>query len=663
MISVTDLAKSFGDNHVLQGVDLEVAQGEVVAVIGPSGSGKSTLLRSLNYLEVPDAGTVTVGDASVTAPGASRAEVQALRSKTAMVFQAFHLFRNRTALDNVADTVRLHRHVPRAEARERATQLLASVGITGATLHQYPATLSGGQSQRVSIARALAAEPEALLLDEPTSALDPELVGEVLAVIRKLAAADTTMVIVTHEMRFAAEVADRVVFMDKGVVVEEGPARQVINHPSRERTRQFLRQLGTAEADPASATPAPGDASPAPETSTDGREGPLTGLRVVEFTHFIAGPSAGMRLAELGADVVKVEPPTGDPGRPSPHHEAASHFLALNRGKRSVVLDLRDPLDEAAAVDLVRGADIVVHNLAPESMQRHGLDAESVRTVNPGVIYASVSGFPAGSSRAQVRGFDGIGQAESGMVWVNGTPDSGPLKLPYAPVDTVAGDMLVEGILAAVVRRLRTGEGSVVDVSLFEAGIHLQQSYWGRYLQFGRVQERIGNLEADVAPAAEILRVSDGHVIMSAYLPHHYEALAKLLETPELLTDPRFATNDLRLSNQRELHDIIQAAIDRRGWDKQAATEAFASIHIAHGQVNSYDDVIATGLFDEINQVVTTTRPDGSSYQALNAPFRLNRHRPSITRPAPALGAHTDEVRAEITAGQWQAPHTTKETA
>lgn len=256
MIDVTGLSKTFrgrsGENTVLDGVDLHVDRGEVVAIIGPSGSGKSTLLRCLNLLESPDAGTIEIDGAAVCAPRIARDQVRALRAKTAMVFQSYHLFRNRTALQNVMDPMTA-KGTSAAEAEGEARTLLERVGIVGPTVTQYPVTLSGGQQQRVSIARALAAKPSAILLDEPTSALDPELVGEVLAVIRDLAEQDITLVIVTHEMAFAAEVADQVVFIDGGRIVEQGEARQVIRTPREERTRRFLRETADGPVRPADA--------------------------------------------------------------------------------------------------------------------------------------------------------------------------------------------------------------------------------------------------------------------------------------------------------------------------------------------------------------------------------------------------------------------------
>ena len=241
VLEVTGLKKSFGSHVVLADIDLAVRRGEVVAVIGPSGSGKSTMLRCLNLLETPDKGTLRIHDTTVTAPGFGRAEARDLRRHTGMVFQSHNLFKNRTALQNVTDPQTFGpKKIAADVAEERARQLLASVGITGRTVEQYPDTLSGGQQQRETNARALAVEPDVLLFDEPTSALDPELVGEVLQVMRALADASTTMVVVTHEMSFARDVANRVVFMDGGYVVEEGTPEQVLLNPQQERTQQFL---------------------------------------------------------------------------------------------------------------------------------------------------------------------------------------------------------------------------------------------------------------------------------------------------------------------------------------------------------------------------------------------------------------------------------------
>ena len=237
--------KSFGDNEVLKGVSLSVSPGETVAVIGPSGSGKSTLLRCMTLLERLDGGSLSYGDLDVVEEGryGGRATLAAARSRFGLVFQNYNLFPHYTVLKNVADAPVCVQRRPRAEAEADARALLAKMGLSGCE-DKVPCQLSGGQQQRVSIARALAMRPEVMFFDEPTSALDPELTGEVLKVIRQLAAERMTMVVVTHEMAFAREVADRVVFMAGGVVVEEGPAAQVIDDPREERTRAFLSRLG-----------------------------------------------------------------------------------------------------------------------------------------------------------------------------------------------------------------------------------------------------------------------------------------------------------------------------------------------------------------------------------------------------------------------------------
>ncbi len=241
-IAVVGLHKSFGDNHVLRGIDLEVAQGEVVCVIGPSGSGKSTLLRCVNRLEEASEGRVLIEGEDILDPDA---DVDELRSRIGMVFQSFNLFPHLSVLRNLTIAQRRVLRRSEAEAVEVARRNLERVGLLE-KIDAYPAHLSGGQQQRVAIARALSMEPDMMLFDEPTSALDPELVGEVLEVMRGLAGDGMTMMIVTHEMGFAREAADRVVFMDEGIVVEEGPPSAVLVDPVHERTRRFLKIVGQA---------------------------------------------------------------------------------------------------------------------------------------------------------------------------------------------------------------------------------------------------------------------------------------------------------------------------------------------------------------------------------------------------------------------------------
>ena len=242
------IQKSFGDNHVLRGIDLDVAAGSTSVLIGPSGSGKTTILRSLNVLERPDAGTIRIDDVEVdfgSLPdkgSAARKQIAALRAQSGMVFQAHNLFPHKTVLQNVIEGPVQVQKRPVDEAVDDATALLDQVGLSDKA-DQYPFQLSGGQQQRVGIARALALKPRVMLFDEPTSALDPELVGEVLSVIKDLAAEGWTTVLVTHEIRFAEHVADQVLFLDQGVVVERGTSAQVIGDPREERTQQFLKRI------------------------------------------------------------------------------------------------------------------------------------------------------------------------------------------------------------------------------------------------------------------------------------------------------------------------------------------------------------------------------------------------------------------------------------
>ena len=320
MIELVDVHKSFGDVEVLRGISASIGRGEVVCIVGPSGSGKSTILRCINGLEAYDNGSVTIDGVRVDRQ--SR-DIKSIRTQISMVFQRFNLFPHRTALENVIEGPVYVKGVRREDAIPRARELLARVGL-GGKADAYPAELSGGQMQRVAIARALAMQPKAILFDEPTSSLDPELVGEVLAVMRALAEDGMTMVVVTHEICSSAqEVADRVLFLDHGTILEEGPAKQVLTTPQHARTQEFLRRVLRPKsrrpvmADPFPLAPSLWAATAPPAPSTPPLEGSVTADVVVIGAGY-CGLSTALHLAERGTKVVVLEahePGWGGSGR------------------------------------------------------------------------------------------------------------------------------------------------------------------------------------------------------------------------------------------------------------------------------------------------------------------------------------------------------------
>ncbi len=242
ILKFNDIRKSFGELSVLKGIGLEVNKGDVVAILGPSGSGKTTLLRCLNFLERADSGSIVFDGVTYDAAKATKKEIHNLRMKTAFVFQNYNLFANKTAVENVMEGLVVARKMRKDEARAKALETLEKVGMLDWANH-YPIQLSGGQQQRVAIARAIATDPDIIFFDEPTSALDPELTGEVLSVMKTLAQEGMTMLVVTHEMKFARQVATHTVFMENGVIVEEGPTKEVFEHPREKRTQEFINRM------------------------------------------------------------------------------------------------------------------------------------------------------------------------------------------------------------------------------------------------------------------------------------------------------------------------------------------------------------------------------------------------------------------------------------
>lgn len=242
MIKIQDIHKKYRDVEVLKGASISVGEGEVVVLIGPSGSGKTTFLRCINFLETADKGNLSIDNQTIDFEHVSKKEIAQMRSKTAMVFQSYNLFNNKTAVENIMEGLIYAKKTSKKEAREISEQLLNKVGL-GDRLDYYPKQLSGGQKQRVGIARALALNPKVILFDEPTSALDPELVGEVLKIIKQVAEEGQTMIIVTHEMSFARQIATQVIFMEAGAIVEQGPPEKIFTEPREIRTRQFLQRI------------------------------------------------------------------------------------------------------------------------------------------------------------------------------------------------------------------------------------------------------------------------------------------------------------------------------------------------------------------------------------------------------------------------------------
>ncbi len=242
MIKIEKLYKKFDNLEVLKGINLEIKKGEVVVVIGPSGTGKSTLLRCLNYLERPDSGIIEIGNMEIDTENVTKDEISTIRRNSSMVFQTYNLFKNKTALENITESLITVKKINKQKAEQIGLNILDQIGLSDKK-DNYPSQLSGGQKQRIGIGRAMAVNPEVILFDEPTSSLDPELVGEVLDVIKSLAKNNMTMLIVTHEMGFAKEAADRVIFMDEGKIIEENKADIIFNNPQNERTKEFLNKV------------------------------------------------------------------------------------------------------------------------------------------------------------------------------------------------------------------------------------------------------------------------------------------------------------------------------------------------------------------------------------------------------------------------------------
>ncbi|MEE2062318.1 CaiB/BaiF CoA transferase family protein [Rhodococcus artemisiae] len=372
---------------------------------------------------------------------------------------------------------------------------------------------------------------------------------------------------------------------------------------------------------------------------------PLDGVRVVDFGQFIAAPAAAQILVDLGADVIKVEPLHGESARGiGPAGKAM--LQNYNRGKRAVALDLKDPQAQEIARKLIASADIVVQNLRPGVMESFGLGAEDILTAHPWIVYATVSGFGLHGPSKYRPGLDIAAQAESGMMWVTGEADSEPQKVGSQIVDAASGYVCAQAILAAYVRRLRTGEGDTVEVSLLEVAIHLQGTNWGQYLITGEEPVRKGNGQPSIAPAADVMTTKDGSLVLSAYSDVHFTRLCRLIGRPDLAEDPRFANNTLRVANRKAMLVELRGAFSTMTSDE--AMKLLTTNGVVAGKINTYPeamrsaDVEASGLFIEVSGA------DGAPNTALGSPWHLGSMPKVSTEGDPRLGQHSTELLVEL---------------
>ncbi len=373
----------------------------------------------------------------------------------------------------------------------------------------------------------------------------------------------------------------------------------------------------------------------------------LAGIKVIEFGQFIAGPGATQILADLGAEVVKIESFNGDNSRRFGVSERSGHrsgmFMAYNRGKKSVALDLRNAEGVAVARELALGADVVVQNSRVGVMEGLGLDAATLRARKPSLIYASISGFGTHGPSRERPGLDIAAQAESGMMSLTGEPGGVPLKTGFAVVDAATATAAANAILAALFRCARRGEGATIETSLLAVAVGLQAQIWAEYGCSGQLPQRAGNGQPLVAPAADLIKVQDGHIVISAYMEDHWQRLCRAIDMPELATDPRFATSNDRVANRPEMVRILNQALGGYGGeDARARLEAFG---VVCGVVRNYEqaraseDVEATGVFQRVLD------GKGGEVDVPGLPFNFV-DTTMADQPAslPELGQHTLEV-------------------
>ncbi|WP_137927214.1 CoA transferase [Cupriavidus sp. 2SB] len=374
---------------------------------------------------------------------------------------------------------------------------------------------------------------------------------------------------------------------------------------------------------------------------------PLAGIRVVEFGQFIAAPGAAMLLADLGADVIKVEPLRGDSARRFDGTSAQSPmFLAYNRGKRAIALDLRTASGLQAARKLALSCDVVLHNARPGSMESLGLDAATLRDAKPELVHASVTGFGTrGPSRLRP-GLDIAAQAESGMMSVTGEAGGQPLKAGFALIDAATALATANAIVVALFRRFRTGHGDTIETSLLTVGVHLQAQLWAEYQCSGALPVRSGNSQPKAAPAADVIEVADGHIVLSAYLDEHWARLCSAINQPALAGDPRFANNALRVQNRPAMLAILQDAL--RGFAGEDARALLERHQVVVGVVRDYRQVEASADVQANALLMAVGDGLGGEIVLPGLPFRMGAAAQASTPVVPRLGEHTAQVLREL---------------
>ena len=376
-------------------------------------------------------------------------------------------------------------------------------------------------------------------------------------------------------------------------------------------------------------------------------DAPLQGLRVLDLGQYIAAPAAAQTLADLGADVIKLEPPGGDAARHVGWSQDAygPMFSAYNRGKRSVVLDLRSDTGRQQAQRLALRCDVVLANTRPGALEKQGLDAAQLMAPSQRLIYGRDSAFGQQGPASIRPGFDIAAQAESGMMSLNGEPDRDPVRVGFTVVDVLAAQTLTTGVLAALLRRGRTGRGGLVDLSLIDVAVAALANAWTEYRLTGQMPLRRGNGQPLAAPAAEVIATRDGQIVLSAYTQEHFARLCATIGQPQLAQDTRFATNQARVANRSALTEVLRQALSH--FDAEAIVDILAQGGIVAGTIRTMKDVrpgrsgVSADLFTDVEA------PGRTPIRVPGLPFSLNDRRQPVGR-LPALGEHTCEVLAEL---------------